>query len=165
MTTENALSADNQQERLKLAWWIVGFVDGEGCFSISIFKNKTMSSGWQVMPEFVITQAESSLSSLVKVKKYFRCGHIFINKRYDNHTENLYRFCVRKREHLNDIIVPFFKTHPLLTAKKFSFEIFVKALKIINQGGHLKIDGLTQINKIVGRKNKFKNPQRLYAGA
>jgi hypothetical protein len=31
--SNNATSADNQQERL--AYWIVGFVDGEGTFSVS----------------------------------------------------------------------------------------------------------------------------------
>lgn len=54
----NVSSADNQQERLKMSQWIVGFVDGEGCFSVSIFKNRTSKSGFQVMPEFVVTQGE-----------------------------------------------------------------------------------------------------------
>ena len=40
-STDNVTSADNQQERLKMIGWIVGFVDGEGCFSISVFKNRT----------------------------------------------------------------------------------------------------------------------------
>ncbi|MCX5642161.1 MAG: LAGLIDADG family homing endonuclease, partial [Candidatus Omnitrophica bacterium] len=42
------MSADNQQERLKTIGWIVGFIDGEGCFSITIQKNSTMTTGWQV---------------------------------------------------------------------------------------------------------------------
>ena len=27
--SKNVIGADNQQERLKIAWWIVGFTDGE----------------------------------------------------------------------------------------------------------------------------------------
>ncbi len=35
------------------AQWIVGFVDGEGCFHISINKNDTMTAGFQVLPELL----------------------------------------------------------------------------------------------------------------
>jgi hypothetical protein len=38
MGSDNPSGADNQQERLKLCGWTVGFVDGEGCFSCSISK-------------------------------------------------------------------------------------------------------------------------------
>lgn len=31
---DNVLGADNQQERLIKRGWVIGFVDGEGCFSI-----------------------------------------------------------------------------------------------------------------------------------
>lgn len=94
MPRKNDSGRDNQQERLKIVNWIVGFVDGEGCFSISIFKNRTTRSGWQVLPEFVVTQGEKSLSALEEVKTFFGCGRLFINRRYDNHNENLYRYCV-----------------------------------------------------------------------
>ncbi|OHB18959.1 MAG: hypothetical protein A3D40_00500 [Parcubacteria group bacterium RIFCSPHIGHO2_02_FULL_40_12] len=33
-------ASDNQQESLKNIGWIVGFVDGEGTFTVSIFKNE-----------------------------------------------------------------------------------------------------------------------------
>ena len=124
--TENMTSADNQQERLK--GWIVGFTDGEGCFSVSIFRNRTSKFGWQVMPEFVITQGAKSLKVLQMTQKYFKCGKIFINKRYDNHHEHLYRYCVRKRNDLNQIIVPFFIQNPLFTEKKQNFKIFCQVL-------------------------------------
>ena len=78
-----------------LAGWIVGFVDGEGCFSVSKFKNPTTSSGYQLFPEFVVTQGAKNRKSLELLKKYFRCGNIYINRRHDNHQEHLYRYCVR----------------------------------------------------------------------
>ncbi len=31
--------------------WIVGFVDGEGCFSVSINRNQSMNHKYQVLPE------------------------------------------------------------------------------------------------------------------
>lgn len=41
ISRKNVFGADNQQERLKIASWIVGFTDGEGCFSIAVIKNLT----------------------------------------------------------------------------------------------------------------------------
>ena len=104
--SENVPSAGNQQERLN-PWWIVGFVDGEGCFSVSVFKNKTCSSGYQTLYEFVITQAESSRACMEAIKEYFDCGHIYINRRHDNHKQDLLRYCVRKQADLKEKILPF----------------------------------------------------------
>lgn len=106
--SENDTGRDNQQERLKTASWIVGFVDGEGCFSISIFKNRTTTSGWQVLPEFVVTQGEKSVSALQEIKDFFLFGRVFVNRRNDNHRENIYRYCVRTIKDLREIIIPFF---------------------------------------------------------
>ena len=60
------MSADNQQERLD-ANWIVGFVDGEGCFHISINKIEKMTLGWQVLPEFRIVQHQNDEGVLYQI--------------------------------------------------------------------------------------------------
>ncbi len=150
------MSADNQQERLKRANWIVGFVDGEGCFSVSIFKNKTTKSGFQVMPEFVVTQGQKSLNVLEDIKNFFGCGSIFVNRRYDNHKENIYRFCVRSQNDLYETIIPFFKENPLRTSKRHDFTIFCEVVEMMRNRQHLTLEGLMKIRQ-------FKNPQRLYA--
>lgn len=146
--SENVLSADNQQERFRTIGWIVGFTDGEGCFSISIFRNRSTKSGWQVMPEFVITQGEKSLPALEDIKKYFGCGKIYINRRYDNHHEHLYRYCVRSQQDLNEKIIPFFEKNPLKTAKQNDFKKFKVVLQLMNHGFHLTKKGRESIKKI-----------------
>ena len=154
ISTKNVSSADNQQERLRISSWIVGFVDGEGCFSVSIFKNRTTRSGFQVMPEFVVTQGQKSLDCLQMIKDFFGCGAIYVNRRYDNHKENIYRYCVRSTKDLNEKIIPFFKANKLLTYKKNDFETFSKAveMKILNL--HLVKNGIQNFRDL-------KNPQRL----
>lgn len=144
----------NQQERLKFEHWIVGFTDGEGCFSVSIIKNHTTKSGWQIFPEFVITQGEKSLKALEKIQKFFHCGKIYINRRKDNHQENLYRYCVRSVSDLSEIIVPFFSAHRLQTAKADDFKKFIKIIKLIKQGKHLKEKGKKQIARIIEQMNR-----------
>lgn len=158
LPSNKASSADHQQERLKLANWIVGFVDGEGCFSISIFKNRTSKSGFQVMPEFVVTQGQKSLNVLEDIKNFFGCGSIFINRRYDNHKENIYRYCVRSLQDLHEKIIPFFKQNQLKTSKKQDFTLLCKVVEMMIQRHHLTVEGLEKIRQL-------KNPQRLYAEA
>ncbi len=64
MTSEKPPGADNQQERSGIAQWAVGFVDGEGCFAISVVRNSVCALGWQVQHEFAVTQAASSRPAL-----------------------------------------------------------------------------------------------------
>ena len=53
--------AVNQQERPGFEQWVVGFVDGEGCFSVPVFRQRSAKLGWQVQPEFVVETAGKSL--------------------------------------------------------------------------------------------------------
>ena len=156
MPSNKVSSADNQQERLRMSGWIVGFVDGEGCFSVSIFKNRTSKSGFQVMPEFVVTQGAKSLDVLEKIKVFFECGSIFVNRRHDNHRENIYRFCVRSLQDLHEKIIPFFKQNQLKTYKRNDFKLFCKVVEMMIHRKHLTQEGLEAIRQL-------KNPQRLHA--
>jgi hypothetical protein len=150
------MSADNQQERSKVVGWIVGFIDGEGCFSIAIQRNSKLPLGWQVFPEFVVTQGEKSLKALQKLKDFFECGNIFINRRNDNHKENLYRYCVRSIKDLERKIIPFFRENPLQTAKFSDFKKFTQVLELIKNKRHLNFVGIKEIAKIAETMNRQK---------
>ena len=162
MSSENATSADNQQERLKTIGWIVGFTDGEGCFCISINRNKTTKLGWQVMPEFVLTQGEKSLRSLKFVKKFFGCGRIFINRRHDNHKEDLHRYCVRSLADLEEKIIPFFEENQLKTHKRKSFKVWSRAVKLMKEKKlHLNLNGIKKLAEMSAKINQQKRPKFL----
>ncbi len=160
--SENLSSADNQQERLIWIGWITGFVDGEGCFSIGFIKQpdrvnrKGYKTGYQVAHEFAVTQGEKSLSSLEELKNYFDVGQLVINKRYDNHTEHLYRYVVRKRKDLLEVIIPFFQKYPLHTSKSKDFRKFVECIELIDQGVHKTRNGLIDILEIAQTMNRKK---------
>src|SRR3989338_1306506 len=119
-TSNNATSADNKQERLIKLGWIIGFVDGEGCFSIGVVKQHDRKDktrirrgyklGIQISHEFSVTQGEKSKKSLLDIKNFFGIGELYINKRYDNHKEHLFRYVVRKREEILNIIIPFLRS-------------------------------------------------------
>lgn len=143
-----------RQERLDIESWIVGFTDGEGCFSVSLFRNTTTKFGWQVFPEFVITQGVKSKSALEIFQTYFECGKIYINKRYDNHHGHLYRYCVRKISDIDSKIIPFFRTYPLQTAKQRDFEVFAHIVQLVKERKHTSESGLRLIAKEIEKMNR-----------
>jgi len=151
------VGADNQQERLKMACWISGFTDGEGSFVISVIKNPTTRFGKQIFPEFVITQGAKSLSALEAIKDFFGCGSIVLNKRYDNHTEDLYRYCIRSISELKEIVIPFFDQFPLKTYKQNDFILFKKALEMMGEKQHLEQQGWDTILELASQMNRRKN--------
>ena len=169
--SKNALHAENQQERLMKIGWIVGFVDGEGCFSVNFIKQSERKEktrvrrgyklGYQVAHEFAVTQGESSIESLKVIQDFFGVGGLYINKRYDNHKEHLYRYCVRKREDLINIIIPFFQQYNLKTSKRKNFDNFVKCLILIKDNKHLTKKGLIKIAKITENMNHKKKKTNL----
>jgi len=152
--SNNVLDKDNQQERLKTIGWIVGFVDGEGTFSVSLIRNNTTKTGWQVFPEFVVTQGAKSKKVLEDIERFFRCGNIFINRRKDNHREPLYRYCVRSVKGLTEIIIPFFQQYPLHTAKQKDFKLFSKIIGMMNRKIHFTFEGIVKIAKLIEKMNR-----------
>lgn len=158
MPSEKMFGAGNQQERLRFIGWITGFVDGEGCFTVSFFKHpkSRLRLKWEVFPEFVITQGMRSRLALEKVNDFFGCGKIYLNKRYDNHHEHLLKYVVRNREDLLKIIIPFFEKNSLRTAKKEDFLIFTKIVQMMDKGKHLEEKGLEKIRLMVEKMNTRK---------
>ena len=56
--------------------WVTGFVDGEGCFTVSISQNQDTKVGWQVRPRFQIAIHVKDKPLLEDVKNYLRVGQI-----------------------------------------------------------------------------------------
>ena len=124
-------------------------------------KNNTSKSGWQVFPEFVITQGKKSLPALKIFKKYFECGKIYENKRYDNYKEHLYKYCVRSMSDIEKRIIPFFKKNKLYTYKQNDFIIFSQIIQLMSKKEHLTKDGLVKIAKLIEKMNRKKKSRFL----
>jgi hypothetical protein len=153
----NPSSADNQQERPEIdEQWIVGFVDGEGCFSVPFFKNRTYRLGWQVQPVFAVVQGARSVAVLHRLKQFFGCGGVYINERHDNHREHLYRYDVRALHDLSSRVIPFFEANPLQTAKQEEFVKFALIVQMMKGGRHRTMEGLSDIALIVQTMNHRK---------
>ena len=124
------------------AQWIVGFLDGEGCFHVGINQNESMKLGVQVLPEFTVVQHQVDAQVLYALKDYFGCGVV----RQNHGTRLSYR--VRGQENLRDRIIPFFEKHQFKTRKRVDFAKFRKVILLIEKGEHLTADGLEKIRQI-----------------
>ena len=154
--SDNVRGADNQQERLWICGWIAGFVDGEGCFSVPIFRNRSAKLLWQVQPQFVVAQSVGSRDVLEELVSVFGCGKVYVNRRHDDHREQLALFSVKRFADLRDTIVPFFDEHQLRTSKRENFEKFVKVLRLMEERKHLTVSGLMEIAEIAETMNHRK---------
>jgi hypothetical protein len=159
MGSDKPSGADNQQERPLAAEWVVGFADGEGCFSVPIFRNRTCRLGWQCQPEFAVVQGVRSVAVLHALRHFFECGAVTVNRRSDNHRQDMARFGVRRLTDLSDCIIPFFEAHPLCTAKREDFIRFSTVVGLMREGVHLEMEGLELIARIAETMNRRKPSQ------
>ncbi len=145
------MGADNQQERLD-AYWVAGFVDGEGCFYVAI--NRQRWARWQVLPEFRIVQHRIDEQILTKLQSFFGCGKVTIN--HGDRKE----LRIRGLENLNKV-VKFFESYPLKTKKKRDFEIFAEIVELMNRKVHLTQEGINKIANLAWQMNRQTKPKYL----
>ena len=136
------MSADNQQERL--SWYVAGYVDGEGSFHVAIQKSPNVKLGYQVIPEFHVSQNPERASVLVLIQKLLNCGYIKDNHRTKS-SDRSQVFVVRDRNDLLTKVLPFFYQHPLLSSKQTDFQKFAEIVKNMQQNKHLTKTGLRKI--------------------
>ena len=129
------------------AQWVVGFVDGEGCFFVGINPHPEMSLGFQVLPEFTVVQHRRDIQLLYALKEFFGCGVV-----RTNHADRM-AYRVRGLDHLTQRVVPFFEEHSLRSKKKIDFLRFRKVLQLMNKGEHLNAEGLEKIRVIASTMN------------
>jgi len=132
--------------------WVVGFVDGEGCFYVGISPHPEMSLGYQVLPEFRIVQHALNLQILYALKRFFRCGVV-----RRNHGDR-YELRIRKLTCLLKV-VEFFERHPLKTKKQVDFKKFARIVRWMAEGKHLDREGLREIAVLAKTMNRADRPK------
>ncbi len=131
--------------------WVVGFVDGEGCFHVSLNRHDEMTAGYQVLPEFVVVQHQRDRQVLEALKRFFKAGVV-----RGNHDD---RLClrIRKLEALQRVC-DLFGHHPLKTKKNVDFHKFRRILHLMSLRRHLTPDGLLEIIDIARTMNSANRP-------
>jgi LAGLIDADG endonuclease len=155
MSSENPIGADNQQEtaasRLELdPHWVVGFVDGEGCFSVSIHCNRNARStgGWQLHPVFHVYQHVRYRAVLEELVVFFGCGRV----RPKGPKSSVWTFAVDSVRRLEDSILPFFERHALVV-KAADFRNFAAIVRMMRRREHLTTDGFERAVRLAYAMN------------
>ncbi|OGB74966.1 hypothetical protein A2810_02700 [candidate division Kazan bacterium RIFCSPHIGHO2_01_FULL_49_10] len=167
--SDNVSPADNQQERL--IGWIIGFVDGEGCFSINFARQpdrqektrirRGYKTGYQISHHFAVTQGERGLAALERIKSFFGVGQIYRNRRHDNHKEDLFSYKVGKRADLLKVIIPFFEKSALQTSKRNDFALFAQCVRSMSKKEHLNVEGMVKMARLTQLMNHKKSRIKL----
>nr|YP_009185285.1 putative LAGLIDADG homing endonuclease [Phacotus lenticularis]YP_009185320.1 putative LAGLIDADG homing endonuclease [Phacotus lenticularis]ALO63632.1 putative LAGLIDADG homing endonuclease [Phacotus lenticularis]ALO63634.1 putative LAGLIDADG homing endonuclease [Phacotus lenticularis] len=130
--------------------WIVGFVDGEGCFSFSLIRNDSLRFGYQIQGEFTVVQHKRDIQLLHKLKAHFGCGAVA-----QNHGDR-YHWRVKNLTHFLDIIIPYFEKHKLVTNKQFQLPVFKEICLRLKAKEHFNEAGFNEIKVLVKKLSDLK---------
>lgn len=145
---KNNIYKASQRFNTKDFQWLVGFTDGDGCFTT--YKEKKYENNWR--HEYTIGLHIKDTRLLYKIKRLLGCG---IVRKYNN----VVIYNIKKIEHILTIIIPLFDSNPLLTQNKISRylrfrETFLN--KVINSKRS------TEDQKILGRLLMEKDMKGVY---
>ena len=111
---------------------------------------------WDKSQEETLDYIVRAAAAVEELREHFGVGKVYLNRRHDNHREHLYRYVVCRREDLLERIIPFFRDHPLRTAKQLDFEKFASCVERMAGGQHKTREGLAQIVEIMQTMNRRK---------
>ena len=128
--------------------YISGYVDGEGCFSISFSKREKFLVGWETKPSFSVSQNEDRAQILFLMKKNFKCG--FLRRDFSDLT---LKYEVRSLDDLVNHIIPHFEQYPLLSQKLQDFKFFKQICFLMQKDLHRNKKGLEKIINLAFEMN------------
>ena len=140
--------AGAQQSRIDLPSYISGYVDGEGCFTVSISPRPTILVGWEVRPSLSVSQNGDRSEVLLAIQRYFDCGTL----RPDRSDRTL-KWEVRSLPLLVARVIPHFMHYPILSGKRKDFELFADICQRMVRGDHRSVTGLCEIVRLAGTMN------------
>ena len=160
-------STARPQVSLLPGWWVAGFVDAEGCFRISILKNKNYK-GNPFNPS--LYSGNNGLGNIMplSVRLYFQIGlHLKDEKILKLIQSTLGVGKIYKSQSRADsvelqvssikdmsAIIRFFDNYPLITQKWADYILFKEAYELILNKRHLTIEGLKRLVAIRSLVNK-----------
>ncbi|MDD4990414.1 MAG: LAGLIDADG family homing endonuclease [Candidatus Pacebacteria bacterium] len=141
--------------------YVAGFVDGEGSFWVSIYKDDCMKNKVLVRPEFSIELRDDDRKILYRIKETIGCGKIYECKyeRYGWYPH--VKFKVSRFDEISEILIPFFEKWPLQAKQAKRFCLFKKIVEKRKKGQHLTKKGVNEIKKlqekmrVLGKKHRL----------
>lgn len=140
-----AVRPEIKPTQIKNIWWLIGFVEGEGCFMVIAqeSKNKTTHN---ISLRFTITQHVRDSVLIDSFLNYLGCGRCYSSR-------NEVTFIVSTFSDINNKIIPLFKKYPLLGTKQEDYLDFLKVASLIVSKEHLSKEGVEKIKILQSNMN------------
>jgi hypothetical protein len=140
--------AGPRHSREFLSAYVSGYVDGEGCFTVSISPRAKLLVGWEVRPSLSVSQNGDRAEVLRLIQRLFQCGSI----RPDRSDKTL-KWETRRLEDLLERVIPHFERYPLLSSKHADFDRFARVCRIMATSGHRSRLGVIEIVELASEMN------------
>lgn len=146
--------------------YIAGFVEGEGCFALSVIKDvrhelksQAVYYRWKALFAIVLRYDDQDLLS--RVKETLKCGSVTLSN------SGSVRYQVSNLDELLNIIIPFFQKNELYGKKKNDFDLWSQAIEIlvkykIKRGNVNIVEGKRGFQKVEWEKEDAEKLQDLH---
>lgn len=161
-----ALHAPYGKERIRRepldGAYVAGFIDGEGSFSVSVGKHKTLKRGVEVRPEFEIEVRDDDREILERICITIGCGRIYdcSYERYGWYPHAKYK--VTSTREMEEILFPFLDKNQLQAKKAKSYVLFKEIVLSYRRKEHLSDAGFEQILKTRNQLRALGKKARTY---
>ena len=132
--------------KVNMSWFFSGLVDAEGCFTISITRDKKNKVGWGVKLIFKIVLHKKDKALLEQIQSFLGVGGIYQDGN-----------CLQYRvESIKDLpkVIKFFDEYQLITKKRADYLLFKLAINLVLNKEHITMEGLNKIVAIKASMNK-----------
>jgi len=127
--------------------WLAGFTEGDGSFFINFVSIPKMKIGVQVRLNISWTQTAINRQTLDFIGAHFKCGRSY------NKVNNFWVYNVSRQSEVIRLL-SIFAEHPLYGLKQLDYLDLVKASQIIQNKGHLTLEGVSKLRSIAGGMNQ-----------
>ena len=136
----NVDAANTPAGLMDISSYISGYVDGEGCFTVSFSPRAKLRMGWEVRPSFSVSQNADRAEVLEAIQAHFGCGGLRPDR-----SDNTLKYEVRDLGNLLAKVIPHFEQYPLMSGKRRDFETFAVICRSLEQRRHRTYEGLREI--------------------
>ncbi len=133
-------TVDHESDSFK--YWVAGFIEGEGGFSVSFKPSAQVRMGFQVCPEISITQHVSRKAILEKIKALFNnVGSPIILKT----GTNVCVYKITKVSELLNVVIPFLLKYNCYSGRMAALNTLIFVCESMQKNSHLNVEGLRLI--------------------
>jgi len=138
-------------------YWLLGFVEGEGTFSVV----KTTKENYRM--SFTISQSSRDLALMEAIQNFLNqlsekspkdiAANLHINKTLPNFPFDLITVTINQALYISNVIIPWLDSLTFLSKKELDYEDWKLVSKFKKLGLHYTEEGIEVLNIILGRMN------------